>query len=160
MIDIHINPGERAEFSKTIGESDVNLFAGLTGDFAPIHVDEHFASQHAFGRRIAHGVLVLGLLSTTSSMISQRSIERGCKGFPVSLGYDRIRFLKAVKLGDTITARVEVVETLRERNRVRLRTECANRAGEVVLVGEAWVMPPAAALERTDRAMPPLARAA
>jgi len=73
-----------------------------------------------------------------------------------------LKFLRPVKLGDTVTARVEVVEIVRERNRVRLRTECANRAGEVVLVGEAWVMPPVAAVQRSrgGEAALPLTRAA
>jgi acyl dehydratase len=68
-----------------------------------------------------------------------------------------------MKLGDTITPRVEVVETVRDRNRARLRTECANGAGELVLAGEAWVMPPAAAQQRlaaAARRPPALARAA
>src|SRR5262245_12718107 len=104
-MEIFIKPGETAEFAKTIGETEISLFAGITGDYAPIHVNDEVGKANSFGARIAHGVLVLGLLSTTSSMISARSIERGCQGFPVSLGYDRIRFLKAVRLGDTITAR-------------------------------------------------------
>lgn len=73
-----------------------------------------------------------------------------------------LKFLRPVKIGDTITARVEVVETVRDRNRVRLRTECANDAGELVLVGEAWVMPPPAMRSRagSGEAARPLARAA
>lgn len=63
-----------------------------------------------------------------------------------------LKFLRPVKLGDTITAREEVVETVRDRNRARLRTECANGAGELVLAGEAWVMPPAAAQQRSAAA--------
>ncbi|HEY0523061.1 MAG TPA: MaoC family dehydratase [Stellaceae bacterium] len=146
MIDIHISPGEHAEFSKTIGESDVNLFAGLTGDFAQIHIDAAFASRNGFGQRIAHGVLVLGLLSTTSSMISQRSIERGCKGVPVSLGYDRIRFLKPVLLGDTITARYTVESVDVEKARTRSKIEAVNQRGELCLAGEhimKWIEPQA-----------------
>jgi len=135
-MELHIKPGERVEFSKTIGESDVNLFAGLTGDFAPIHVDAEFAGASFLGSRVAHGVLVLGLLSTTSSIISARSIERGCAGVPVSLGYDRIRFLKPVRLGDTITARYTVESVDPEAARTRSRCEAFNQRGELCLAGE------------------------
>jgi len=75
-IDPHLKIGEACEFSKTIAESDLMLFAGISGDFDPIHVNEEFASKTAFGRRIAHGALVMSLCSTTSSMMSRRSIER------------------------------------------------------------------------------------
>ena len=96
-IDTHLEIGEHAEFSKTIGEADLVLFSGLTGDFDPIHVNEEYARTTAFGRRIAHGALIMGLLSTTASMISRRSVERGAKGVPVSLGYDKIRILRPVR---------------------------------------------------------------
>jgi len=75
-IDICLEIGERAEFSKTIGETDIALFAGLTGDFDPVHVNEAFARTTAFGRRIAHGGLVMGLTAVGSSRSSQRSAAR------------------------------------------------------------------------------------
>jgi 3-hydroxybutyryl-CoA dehydratase len=135
-MDLCIKPGEQAEFSKTIGETEISLFAGITGDFAPIHVDEEVGRKNSLGTRIAHGVLVLGLLSTTSSVISARSIERGCKGFPVSLGYDRVRFLKPVKLGDTVTARYTVLEVDGEKRRTRSKCEAFNQRGELCLAAE------------------------
>ena len=143
-MDPLIKPGERVEFRKTIGETEISLFAGITGDFAPVHVDADFASRNPFGTRIAHGVLVLGLLSTTSSMISARSEERGCKGVCVSLGYDRIRVLKPVLLGDTITARYTVEEVDPVKSRTRSKIEAFNQKGELCLAGEhilKWVEP-------------------
>jgi 3-hydroxybutyryl-CoA dehydratase len=134
-IDTRLEIGEHAEFSKTIGEVDLVLFSGLSGDFDPIHVDEEYARTTAFGRRIAHGALIMGLLSTTSSMISRRSVERGAKGVPVSLGYDKIRFLHPVFINDTITARYTVEEIDSEAGRSRSKVEIVNQAGELCLAG-------------------------
>lgn len=127
--------GEKAEFSKTIGETDIAMFSGMTGDFDPIHVNEHYAKTTMFGQRIAHGCLVMGLLSTTASMMSRRSVERGAKGVPVSLGYDKIRFLKPVFINDTLTARYTVEEIDPEQARSRSKVEVVKQDGEVCLVG-------------------------
>jgi 3-hydroxybutyryl-CoA dehydratase len=127
--------GESATFSKTITETDLVLFAGLTGDFDPIHVNEDYARQSAFGRRIAHGALVMGLLSTTASMMSRRSAERGATGVSVSLGYDRIRFLRPVFIQDTLTARYTIAEIDETRGRSRAAVEVVNQSGELCLVG-------------------------
>jgi 3-hydroxybutyryl-CoA dehydratase len=135
-METFIRVGETAEFTKTVGETEISLFAGITGDFAPVHVDAHFASQNPFKSRIAHGVLVLGLLSTCSSVISARSVERGCTAVSVSLGYDRIRFLKPVLLGDTVTARYTVLEVDPVKARTRSRCEAFNQRGELCLAGE------------------------
>lgn len=140
----HLRVGEHAEFSKTITETDLVLFAGLTGDFDPVHVNEHYARATAFGRRILHGGLIMGLLSTTASMMSQRSIARGASGVPVSLGYDKIRFLAPAFPGDTLTARytVEQIDAAARRSRSKVevvRTE----SGELCLAGHhvlKWVI--------------------
>ena len=135
----------------TLAVSDelVTGFVRLTGDRNPIHRDAGFAATTTFGEPIAPGMLTAALGSELPGP--------GCVYLSQTL-----KFLRPVKLGDTITARVEVVETVRERNRVRLRTECANTADEVVLVGEAWVMPPVAAVQRSrgGEAALPLSRAA
>ena len=136
--------GETASFSKTITEADLVLFSGITGDFDPIHVDEDYARTTAFGRRIVHGGLVMGLLSTTASMMSRRSAERGSKARPVSLGYDRVRFLKPVFIGDTLTARYTVEELDMAAARSRSRAEVFNQSGELVLAAThimKWVAP-------------------
>ena len=135
MNPTRLDVGETASFAKTITEADLVLFAGLTGDFDPIHVNGDYAARTPFGRRIAHGALVMGLLSTTASMMSRRSAERGATGTSVSLGYDRIRFLKPVFIGDTLTARYTVEEIDAAAGRSRSRVEVVNQAGEACLVG-------------------------
>jgi acyl dehydratase len=143
--ETHLKVGERAEFSKTIGETDLTLFSGLTGDFDPIHVNEDYARTTMFGQRIAHGALIMGLLSTTASMMSRRSVERGAQGVPVSLGYDKIRFLQPVFINDTLTARYTVEEIDPAQARSRSRVEVVKADGEVCLVGThvmKWVPKP------------------
>jgi acyl dehydratase len=135
MIEFAIAVGERAEFTKTITETDLAMFSAVSGDFDPIHVDEEYAKRSQFGRRIAHGGLAMSLLSTTASVISRRAVERGSKGVSVSLGYDRIRFLAPVFIGDTLTARY-VVETLdAERGRSLAKVEVVNQRGETCVAG-------------------------
>lgn len=95
--------GQTVTFSKTVGESDVYLFAGITGDLAPNHVDEAFMKTTPLGARIAHGALLVGYMSTTSTMAAEKCASPDAKFFPVSLGYDRVRFIKPVFIGDTIT---------------------------------------------------------
>lgn len=101
---IGLQPGESVSFTKTLTETDLVLFAGITGDFDPIHVDEAYARASPFGRRIAHGALVLGLCSTVAAMIARRAREAGAEGIALSLGYDRVRFLAPVFPGETLTA--------------------------------------------------------
>ncbi len=95
--------GDSVSFRKTVGETDVYLFAGITGDFAPNHVDRTYMAGTAYGERIAHGVLVLGYASTASSRMLERAGEHA-----VSYGYDRVRFTAPVFLGDTVTVHYEV----------------------------------------------------
>ena len=92
MSDFHVSVGEQVTFSKTVGESDVYLFAGITGDLNGLHVNEQYMSGTPYGHRIAHGALLVGFMSTTSTMMIARCAERGSDETPVSLGYDRIRF--------------------------------------------------------------------
>ena len=135
MIESHLKIGETATFSKTVTETDIVLFSGLTGDFDPIHVNEEYAKASAFGRRIAHGGLVMGLLSTTASMMSRRSVERGSTAVSVSLGYDKVRFIRPVFINDTLTARYIIEEIDPAAARSRSRVEVINQAGELCLVG-------------------------
>lgn len=131
-----IQVGDAAEFDKTVSESDIYLFAGITGDFNPAHVNEEYAKNTFFKTRIAHGILVAGFIST---VIATRLPGPGT----IYLKQD-LQFLAPVHMGDTITARVEVVAVEREKNRVRLKTTCANQTGKAVLSGEALVSPPRA----------------
>ena len=125
--------GAEASFSKTITEADVVLFAGVTGDFNPAHVDERWASATRFGGRIAHGMLTASFISTVLAM---RLPGPGT----IYLG-QTLRFNAPVRLGDTVTARVEVVE-LMPQGRVRLATTVTRGDGRVVVEGEALVLVP------------------
>jgi acyl dehydratase len=128
--------GETAEVSKTLTAADVDRFAEISGDYDPVHVDEAHARTTPFGRRIAHGILSMALLSTVSAMISARARERGSRGTSVSLGYDRIRFLKPVFIGDTLTARYTIVALDADAGRSRAKVEVAKGDGELAVVGE------------------------
>ena len=129
-----IAPGEVATFTKKVTERDLLLTAEITGDHDPLHVDEAYAATTAYGRRIAHGALVLGLLSTTASLISHRAIANGAEGVPVSLGYDRVRFLRPVFIGDTLTATYRVETADATKARAESACEVANQHGETCLV--------------------------
>ncbi len=128
--------GQTAEFSKTVTEADVVLFAGITGDLNPAHIDQVAAERSRFGGRIAHGMLSAGLIS---AVLGTRLPGPGTIYLEQTL-----RFTRPVRIGDTVTARVEIVELIEKRRRVRLTTACTNQDGEVVLEGEALVMVPAA----------------
>jgi 3-hydroxybutyryl-CoA dehydratase len=126
--------GQCAEWGKTVTETDVALFAGVTGDFNPVHVNAVAAEQSRFGGRIAHGMLSAGLVSAA---IAMKLPGPGT----IYLG-QTLRFTAPVRIGDTVTARVEVVEVIERKRRVRLTTTCRNQRGELVLDGEATVMVP------------------
>lgn len=129
-----IAPGEAATFTKAVTERDLLLTAEITGDHDKLHVDAAYAARTPYGRRIAHGALVLGLLSATASAIAQRAIANGAEGLPVSLGYDRVRFLRPVFEGDTLTARYVVARIDEAAGRSESACEVANQAGELCLV--------------------------
>jgi 3-hydroxybutyryl-CoA dehydratase len=103
------------------------------GDYNPVHADREYAATTMFKEPIAPGIWTAGLIS---GVIGTRLPGPGA----IYLAQE-LKFLKPVLFGDVITARVEVVEVLRERNRVRLKTVCSNQRGEEVLTGEALVMP-------------------
>lgn len=125
--------GDMASFTKTISESDIYGFAGITGDFNPMHVDATFAAASRFERRIAHGVLCAGFISSVLGM--------QLPGPGAIYASQSLRFLRPVYIGDTVTAEVEVAELLEEKNRVRFATRCRNQDGEVVAEGESVLLP-------------------
>ena len=91
----HVKVGDQVQFAKTVGESDVYLFAGITGDLSSNHVNEEVMQRSGYGRRIAHGALLIGFMSTTSTLMIEKARRRRQRTeTPVSLGYDRIRFLR------------------------------------------------------------------
>lgn len=128
-----IRVGDSAQISKTITETDIVLYAGLTGDFNPMHVDAEFAKKTHFGERVAHGPISLGLIAP---VIGMQLPGPGC--ILLSLSGD---FKAPVKIGDTVTARAEVAEKLAEKKTIRLALSFTNQRGEVVISGEAMVSP-------------------
>lgn len=126
--------GMSASFAKTISEADVYLYAGISGDFNPAHVNLFEAENGIFGKRIAHGMLSASLIS---AVLGMKLPGPGT----IYLGQE-LRFLKPVFIGDTITATVTVAELFSGKNRVKLETVCANQNDEVVIEGTATVMPP------------------
>jgi 3-hydroxybutyryl-CoA dehydratase len=128
-----IAPGDTASFTKTVTEADVYNFAGVTGDFNPAHINEEYAKGTFFKTRIAHGMLSAGFIS---NVLGTQLPGPGC----VYIKQD-IRFLAPVYFNDTITAKVEVIEVIREKNRVSLKTTCSNQDGTLVMDGNALMSP-------------------
>jgi 3-hydroxybutyryl-CoA dehydratase len=126
--------GDSAQISKTITETDIDDFATVTGDFNPVHHDQAYAEKTIFKGRIAHGLLSVGLFSTILGNI--------LPGHGTIYLSQEVKFLAPVRIGDTITARVEALELDAERNRVKFKTVCTNQDGKVVVDGVAWGMPP------------------
>ena len=126
--------GDSAQISKTITEGDIELYARATGDFNPIHLDQAYAEKTMFKGRIAHGILSLGLLTNVLGNI--------LPGHGTIYLSQEIRFLAPVRIGDTLTARVEVIELIPETNRAKFKTTCINQEGKEVADGIAWGMPP------------------
>ncbi len=135
MVDIdQIKVGDSASFSKTVSESDVYLYAGITGDMNPAHIDEEYAKDTAFQGRIAHGMLAAGFISAVMAMQlpGPGSIYRE----------QTLCFVAPVRIGDTITATAEIIEIGSKRKSAKLRTTCTNQNGSVVLEGVASVFLP------------------
>ncbi len=127
-----LNIGDTAEFSKTISETDVYNFAGICGDFNPLHVDREFAEKSPFKKRIAHGMLSAGLISTV--------LGTTLPGKNTIYLEQNLKFRAPVYIGDTITARVEVIELITEKNIACLKTEALNQSGDIVIEGQATIM--------------------
>jgi 3-hydroxybutyryl-CoA dehydratase len=133
---IPLATGDRATFRKTVGESDVYLFSGITGDFSPNHIDEIAMQRSPYGRRVAHGALIIGYMSAVSTRILADLDHARTKLTPVSLGYDRVRFLKPVFIGDTIEVRYQVTTVDSERLRTTSDITVVNQHGETVAVAQ------------------------
>ncbi len=126
--------GDAVEAATQVTAREIELFAEATGDRNPVHLDEEIASRSQFGGRIAHGMLTAGLISAAiaSKLPGPGSIYLG----------QTLRFTRPVRIGDTVTVRLEILEVISARRRVRLATVCTNQHGETVLDGEATVMVP------------------
>ena len=119
--------GKKVSVRKTVSESDVYLFAGITGDLGPNHVDEEYMRGTRYGRRIAHGALAIGLMSNASTKILD-----GLPGTIVSYGYDRVRFPAPLFMGDTVTVTYEIVDRDPAARKTFARVTCTTQTGAVV----------------------------
>ncbi len=126
--------GMSASFTKTVSESDVYLFAGISGDFNPMHLNEEFAKMTPFGTRIAHGALPQSLIAPVLGM--------KLPGLGTVIPEITVRFKKPTYFGDTITAIGEVVEKLEDSKWVRMELRWKNQKGELVAEGSALAIPP------------------
>ena len=125
-------PGDTASLSRTISDDDLRAFANTTGDHNPLHLDEEFAKQTRFGKRIAHGMLSASLISAViaNDLPGQGSIYLG----------QTLQFVAPVFLGDTVTARVTITSIREDKPIIKLETVCTNQHDEVVIRGEATVL--------------------
>jgi 3-hydroxybutyryl-CoA dehydratase len=124
--------GDKASLSKTISESDIYQFAGITGDFNPLHVNAEYAKKSIFSERIAHGILTAGFISSVLAMKLPGSDT-------IYLSQNLI-FRAPVRIGDTVIAEVEIIEKRDEKKIIRLRTQVRNQRDEIVIEGDAVVM--------------------
>lgn len=138
--------GDESRYSRTVTDADLFAFAAVSGDFDPVHMDQEYAKTTAFGQRILHGTYTLSLLSRATMENSCRIVSRGCAYKPVSIGFDRVRFLKPVFVGDTMTV-IYTIEAV-DRERMRSVGDCKviNQRGEQVLAAKhlaKWTRPSA-----------------
>jgi 3-hydroxybutyryl-CoA dehydratase len=132
MADTSFQIGQRASFTKTVTESDVTTFAGLIGDFNPIHVDAEYARKSRFGQRVAHGIFTAGLISAV--------LGNKLPGPGAIYLSQQIEFLAPVFIGDTITASVEVSAWRPEKRIITLKTDAYNQADKQVVTGKAVLL--------------------
>ena len=129
-----IKLGDSAFFEKTLTRTDAYLFAGITGDLNPAHVNAVEAEKGMFKKQVVHGVLTAGLISTVVGMY--------LPGPGTIYLAQELRFTAPVYFGDTIKATAEVIEIIPEKNRIKLKTTCTNQDGKEVITGVATCMPP------------------
>ena len=134
MSEFYVKIGDGVRFAKTVGEADIYGFAGITGDFSVNHVNEQYMQRSKYGRRIAHGALMVGFMSTCSTMMIDKCDGTGAGETPVSLGYDRVRFLGPVYIGDTVTLSYTIAEVdpVKRQSLTDIRVE--NQRGDLVAV--------------------------
>ncbi len=126
-----IKIGDEASLSRTITDAHIVNFAGITGDFNPVHVDAEYAQQSMFGERICHGMLMAGLISAVLGMQLPGPNA-------IYLGQD-LKFTAPVKIGDTVTVTATVTEKRDDKRIIKLRTAVSNQKGELVVDGNAVV---------------------
>ena len=124
-----VDVGFKITHMKTVTEADIVLFAGVSGDFNPVHVCEEYAKKTFFEGRIAHGALAQALLSAAMAKFP---------GLVIFLSQS-LRFLKPVRIGDTITAVAEATEVRKDKGIVTVKNICTNQNGETIVEGEAAI---------------------
>jgi len=129
-----IKVGDKASFSKTISEADIYAFAGVTGDFNPLHVNEVVAARSRFKKRIAHGLLSVSLISTV--------LGTALPGAGTIYLSKEVNFKAPVYIGDTLTAEVEVLEKKEAKKILVFKTIVVNQEGKLVIDGRATVIKP------------------
>ena len=135
MPDSPVPIGREVRFTKTVSESDVYLYAGITGDFSPNHVNRTYMERSVWGRRMAHGMLLAGFISTASTMAIADTREDAAET-PVAVGMDRLRFLKPVFIGDTVTVSYRIDRFDATKRRTFARAELTNQDDELVAVAD------------------------
>ena len=134
MTEFYVNIGDSSQFTKTVSESDVYQFAGITGDFSPNHINKVYMENSSFGRLMAHGALLVGFMSTVSTIAIAHCRE--ADETPVAVGYDKIRFLKPVFLGDTVTTTYTFSSIDPEKRKSKAKIEVKNQNDQLVAVAE------------------------
>jgi 3-hydroxybutyryl-CoA dehydratase len=134
MQNFYVEIGDTVSFAKTVGESDIYMFAGITGDFSVNHINEQYMARTKFGRRIAHGALMIGYMSTCSTMMIDKCQGLSRDETPVSLGYDRVRFLAPVFIGDTVTLTYTIAEIDTQKRQSASDISVTNQNGTLVAV--------------------------
>jgi acyl dehydratase len=141
MSDFYVKVGDTVSFAKTVGESDVYMFAGITGDLSVNHINEQYMAKSQYGHRIAHGALMIGYMSTCSTLMIDKCNGTGGAETPVSLGYDKVRFLGPVYIGDTVNLTYTITEIDPVKRRSQSEIKVVNQRGELVSVARhilAW----------------------
>jgi acyl dehydratase len=135
MSEFYVKVGDTSTFSKTVGEYDVYGFAGITGDFSPNHTNKAYMEKSSYGRLQAHGALMVGYMSTASTYVIAHT-RADADETPVSLGYDRIRFLAPVYFGDTVTVeyKISAIDTGKRRSTGDITIK--KQDGTLVAVGQ------------------------
>lgn len=121
-----INIGDTTTFTKTMTETDVTIWVGLTGDLNPVHIDKKYSMSTRFGKCLVPGVLVQGLISTTMTQLTFGNVYAN----------QNIKFIKPVFIGDTVTAIARIIEKIEEKHMVRVETKCINQNDELLMIGE------------------------
>lgn len=133
-VEIKVAVGDLAEVARTVTETDVVLFAGISGDMYEAHLNATAMARTRFGRPIAHGALLVGHMSAAGTALIMKLRRDGDTTVPVALGYDGLRFVAPVFPGDTVTTRYQVTSVDQPRRRSEARIEAVNQHGETVAV--------------------------